>query len=145
MKRRKRTRTAGTSREFVCCVRENYGCVLQDVGVRPFHGCIHGQGLYVKGDTAMAIIKAPDTRLLLGYAVYALVCAWLYLQFTETVRSPYMDEPFHVKQTQAYCAGRWDEWDDKITTFPGLYLWASAIAWALGGAWRVRFAHCAGT
>lgn len=32
------------------------------------------------------------------------------------------DEIFHVPQTQRYCAGRWREWDDKITTFPGLYL-----------------------
>lgn len=32
------------------------------------------------------------------------------------------DEIFHIRQTQAYCAGRWLEWDPKITTFPGLYI-----------------------
>ncbi len=31
------------------------------------------------------------------------------------------DEIFHVPQTQRYCAGKWTEWDSKITTFPGLY------------------------
>lgn len=37
-----------------------------------------------------------------------------------------------MTQTQAYCAGRWHEWDPKITTFPGLYLvgtfWARLLA-----------------
>ncbi|WP_289460212.1 hypothetical protein, partial [Klebsiella pneumoniae] len=33
-----------------------------------------------------------------------------------------MDEPFHLGQTQRYCAGRWAEWDDKLTTFPGLHV-----------------------
>jgi hypothetical protein len=33
----------------------------------------------------------------------------------------YQDEPFHEKQTIAYCEGKWTEWDPKITTFPGLY------------------------
>ena len=56
------------------------------------------------------------------------------------------DEPFHVPQTQRYCAGRWREWDPKITTFPGLYLFGAALgrlvhaaqqllvgAWLIGG------------
>ena len=40
-----------------------------------------------------------------------------------------------VKQTQAYCAGNFGEWDEKITTFPGLYALGAAAAWlaALGG------------
>ena len=38
------------------------------------------------------------------------------------------DEPFHVKQTQAYCAGHYDAWDPKITTFPGLYVVGAAAA-----------------
>ncbi|KAL1896957.1 glucosyltransferase [Ceratocystis pirilliformis] len=32
------------------------------------------------------------------------------------------DEIFHVPQAQTYCRGRFLEWDDKITTPPGLYL-----------------------
>jgi len=38
------------------------------------------------------------------------------------VPTPYMDEIFHVPQTQKYCAGKWMEWDEKITTLPGLYV-----------------------
>lgn len=57
------------------------------------------------------------------------------------------DEPFHVPQTQAYCAGRWGEWDPKITTFPGLYLvgvaWAAALRLVRGGLdWQVSPAPC---
>ena len=34
-----------------------------------------------------------------------------------------------VQQTQAYCAGRFAEWDEKITTFPGLYPLGAGAAW----------------
>lgn len=30
------------------------------------------------------------------------------------------DEFFHIPQAQKYCEGRFREWDDKITTPPGL-------------------------
>lgn len=30
------------------------------------------------------------------------------------------DEVFHIPQAQAYCAGRYDIWDPKLTTPPGL-------------------------
>lgn len=50
---------------------------------------------------------------LLGGAFYAVSSA---------VPSPFMDEVFHVPQTQQYCAGNWGHWDSKITTPPGLYL-----------------------
>lgn len=32
------------------------------------------------------------------------------------------DEVFHIPQAQHYCADRWDVWDPKLTTPPGLYL-----------------------
>ncbi|KAL4856318.1 Dol-P-Glc:Glc(2)Man(9)GlcNAc(2)-PP-Dol alpha-1 [Chlorella vulgaris] len=50
---------------------------------------------------------------------------------------PYMDEPFHVPQTQAYCAGRWREWDPKITTFPGLYVFGAALGHAVAASQRL--------
>ncbi|KAJ0118890.1 hypothetical protein J7T55_013146 [Diaporthe amygdali] len=31
------------------------------------------------------------------------------------------DEVFHIPQAQKYCQAKWLEWDDKITTPPGLY------------------------
>ncbi|KNE58404.1 hypothetical protein AMAG_03980 [Allomyces macrogynus ATCC 38327] len=40
---------------------------------------------------------------------------------------PYMDEPFHAVQAQAYCRGDWHVWDSKITTPPGLYAVSLAI------------------
>ncbi|ROV99487.1 hypothetical protein VMCG_06398 [Cytospora schulzeri] len=40
------------------------------------------------------------------------------------VAEPYLDEVFHIPQAQKYCMGKWSEWDDKITTPPGLWVWA---------------------
>lgn len=43
------------------------------------------------------------------------------------VRSPqlemlvlHQDEIFHIGQAKTYCAGRWLQWDPKLTTPPGL-------------------------
>ncbi|XP_062560968.1 putative Dol-P-Glc:Glc(2)Man(9)GlcNAc(2)-PP-Dol alpha-1,2-glucosyltransferase [Armigeres subalbatus] len=33
-----------------------------------------------------------------------------------------VDEEFHLRQGEHYCHGRFEVWDNKITTFPGLYL-----------------------
>ena len=57
-----------------------------------------------------------------GAALLLLLPALATTLVNKIVPEPYMDEFFHVRQTQAYCAGRWAEWDPKITTFPGLYL-----------------------
>ncbi|KAI0892694.1 glycosyltransferase family 59 protein [Annulohypoxylon nitens] len=45
---------------------------------------------------------------------------WLSL-VTKYAPEPYLDEVFHIPQAQVYCEGRYKEWDDKITTPPGLY------------------------
>ncbi|KAH7134263.1 DIE2/ALG10 family-domain-containing protein [Dactylonectria macrodidyma] len=47
--------------------------------------------------------------------------SWLYV-VSAVVPEPYLDEIFHIPQAQKYCEGRFQEWDDKITTPPGLYL-----------------------
>ena len=36
--------------------------------------------------------------------------------------SPYMDEIFHIGQSQSYCEFDYTSWDPKITTFPGSYI-----------------------
>ncbi|CAL8108876.1 unnamed protein product [Calicophoron daubneyi] len=41
--------------------------------------------------------------------------------------APYMDEIFHARQTHAYLAGNWSQWDQKLTTPPGTYLVFIAI------------------
>ena len=48
------------------------------------------------------------------------------------------DEIFHVPQTQRYCAGNWAEWDQKITTFPGLYLLGVVFGRAAGALARLQ-------
>ena len=39
----------------------------------------------------------------------------------------FIDEKFHIPQTLNYCKGKLFEWDPKITTLPGLYLFAALI------------------
>ncbi|PRW39235.1 Dol-P-Glc:Glc(2)Man(9) c(2)-PP-Dol alpha-1,2-glucosyltransferase [Chlorella sorokiniana] len=53
--------------------------------------------------------------------------AALAAAFAALAPEPYMDEPFHVPQTRRYCEGRWREWDHKITTFPGLYVFGALV------------------
>ncbi|TGJ82814.1 hypothetical protein E0Z10_g5983 [Xylaria hypoxylon] len=53
--------------------------------------------------------------------VTPLALSWL-LAVDENVPEPYLDEVFHIPQAQVYCQGRYLEWDDKITTPPGLYI-----------------------
>jgi len=43
------------------------------------------------------------------------------------VPEPYLDEYFHVPQAQKFWQGNWLDWDDKITTPPGLYVWSVFI------------------
>ncbi|KPM45384.1 Dol-P-Glc:Glc(2)Man(9)GlcNAc(2)-PP-Dol alpha-1,2-glucosyltransferase [Neonectria ditissima] len=55
-------------------------------------------------------------------ATLAVACfSWLYV-VSAVVPEPYLDEVFHIPQAQLYCEGKFREWDDKITTPPGLYL-----------------------
>ncbi|TKA78474.1 hypothetical protein B0A49_03851 [Cryomyces minteri] len=54
--------------------------------------------------------------------------SWLWLDNVSTiVPDPYLDEVFHIRQAQTYCAGDFARWDPKITTPPGLYVLSYAI------------------
>eukprot|EP01084_Bolivina_argentea_P102868 184295_1 len=44
------------------------------------------------------------------------------------IKQPYMDEIFHIPQTQTFCQGKWNEYHEKITTFPGLYIIPALIS-----------------
>ncbi|KAF4974520.1 hypothetical protein FZEAL_8588 [Fusarium zealandicum] len=57
---------------------------------------------------------------LFPFSLAAACFAWLYI-VSAVVPEPYLDEVFHIPQAQKYCQGRFREWDDKITTPPGLY------------------------
>ncbi|RKF59492.1 Dol-P-Glc:Glc-PP-Dol alpha-1,2-glucosyltransferase [Erysiphe neolycopersici] len=56
--------------------------------------------------------------------LYFLILLWENY-VTKIVPDPYLDEVFHIPQAQAYCDGRFDVWDSKLTTPPGLYILAS--------------------
>ncbi|KAG8947991.1 glucosyltransferase [Tulasnella sp. 419] len=58
----------------------------------------------------------------LVYAAWAALNIAVAREVNIAVREPYMDEPFHIPQAQAYCDGEWSSWDPKITTPPGLYV-----------------------
>ncbi|KAL2355559.1 alpha-1,2 glucosyltransferase-like protein alg10 [Cryomyces antarcticus] len=54
--------------------------------------------------------------------------SWLWLDNVSTiVPDPYLDEVFHIRQAQTYCAGDFARWDPKITTPPGLYILSYAV------------------
>ncbi|KAJ7275481.1 glucosyltransferase [Mycena haematopus] len=57
-----------------------------------------------------------------AYTVFVGISISLLKEFNSVVSEPYMDEPFHIPQAQAYCRGEFDVWDPKITTPPGLYI-----------------------
>ncbi|KAJ3787664.1 glucosyltransferase [Lentinula aff. detonsa] len=57
-----------------------------------------------------------------SYIVYCGICISVLKELNNIVEEPYMDEPFHVPQAQAYCRGEYASWDPKITTPPGLYI-----------------------
>ncbi|KAK9364054.1 alpha-2-glucosyltransferase Alg10 [Lipomyces starkeyi] len=58
-------------------------------------------------------VPLQSVLILASAAIFAVIC--------QIVPDSYLDEVFHVPQTQQYCAGHYDVWDDKITTPPGLY------------------------
>jgi hypothetical protein len=61
-----------------------------------------------------ALLHSPKTLFLVFHILaFAVV--------SQVAPDPYIDEIFHVPQAQAYCAGNFSYWNDKITTPPGLY------------------------
>lgn len=54
-----------------------------------------------------------------------LIPVWM-TQVNSVVPEPYLDEAFHIPQAQAYWAHKWTQWDPKITTPPGLYIFSYA-------------------
>ncbi|KHJ35914.1 putative glycosyltransferase family 59 protein [Erysiphe necator] len=62
-----------------------------------------------------------------GSFLYLLIFFWEN-SVTKIVPDPYLDEIFHIPQAQAYCNGRFNVWDQKLTTPPGLYILAALKA-----------------
>ena len=61
-------------------------------------------------------------------AIAAVVLAIGHILVQTHAPESFMDEIFHVPQTQAYCSGNWTQWDPKITTPPGLYILGASFA-----------------
>lgn len=62
-------------------------------------------------------------------ACVPLIVVAHYQWFTaiqQLVPEPYLDEAFHIPQARAFLKGNYTNWDDKITTPPGLYLYSVA-------------------
>lgn len=69
--------------------------------------------------------------VLVQYGISLALATWAFDAVNRFVPDVYMDELFHVRQTQTYCDGHFDEWDPKITTPPGLYYLGWAYSRAL--------------
>ena len=66
-------------------------------------------------------------KFFVSLAVYAAVLGVVGDLINRNVPEPYMDEIFHIPQAQRYCAGNFSQWDSKITTLPGLYLFSVGL------------------
>ncbi|PTB66776.1 glycosyltransferase family 59 protein [Trichoderma citrinoviride] len=77
--------------------------------------------------TLLTSSGSPSGGLGLFFTVSLTAAAFLWLGLvSEIVPEPYLDEVFHIPQAQRYCQGKFLEWDNKITTPPGLY-WVSIL------------------
>lgn len=74
----------------------------------------------------------PGRRKTLLVAIaYTLVLCGIVHYFVNRVQpTAYMDEVFHEEQTVTYLQGKWQKWNPKITTPPGLYV-LTTILWNL--------------
>ena len=66
-------------------------------------------------------------KFLLTLGIYAALLCVVGELVDKNVPAPYMDEIFHIPQAQRYCAGNFTQWDNKITTLPGLYLFTVGL------------------
>lgn len=106
------------------------------------HPCAHDHSTMADDKTVQS--RPPTWPLLLFALLYLAACIGIARAVNSAAQNPYMDEEFHVAQTQLYCAGRFKQWNNKITTLPGLYItalpYASAAEW-IGdhtGWWRTH-------
>lgn len=77
----------------------------------------------------VALLAAPALTGLAWQAAVAISVPEPYLVsigpsqvFHGLITNAHQDEVFHIPQAQKYCESKWLEWDDKITTPPGLYV-----------------------
>ncbi|BES98560.1 Asparagine-linked glycosylation 10, alpha-1,2-glucosyltransferase homolog [Nesidiocoris tenuis] len=71
-------------------------------------------------------MSAMDFKLLFAtvFVFFLAVTERIFRLVYDLVPYPFIDEAFHVPQAVKYCNGSFHEWDPKITTLPGLYLFS---------------------
>lgn len=74
-----------------------------------------------------------ELKGVLPLCLFICLSAFIFLVVQKRVTSPFIDEIFHLKQCQKYCQYKFQEWDNKITTPPGLYaigfIWANLLTY----------------
>ncbi|XP_057323180.1 putative Dol-P-Glc:Glc(2)Man(9)GlcNAc(2)-PP-Dol alpha-1,2-glucosyltransferase [Microplitis mediator] len=83
----------------------------------------------------MLIIKSLFLEAVNRPIIYQSIVSFIFVLFTSLLflflnniqPAYYIDEVFHVPQTQKYCNGSFLEWDKKITTLPGLYILSAIL------------------
>ncbi|KAI1433158.1 glycosyltransferase family 59 protein [Xylaria sp. CBS 124048] len=82
--------------------------------------------------TRCAPLRGSFSQILIALScITPLALSW-FLAVTDNIPEPYLDEVFHIPQAQVYCQGRYFEWDNKITTPPGLYIATIVVNRLLG-------------
>lgn len=72
----------------------------------------------------LGYFKSPEfQRVVLILGMTVAHSFWRRL-INQEIPLPYLDEVFHIPQSQAFYTGDWTNWDSKITTPPGLYVFA---------------------
>ncbi|KAI5952544.1 ALG10 [Candida jiufengensis] len=69
--------------------------------------------------------KSYQRLLLIKYLctiAFLILVSYVFFETIKQVKKPFIDEIFHLRQCQTYCAHKFSHWDNKITTPPGLYI-----------------------
>ncbi|KAK6205376.1 glucosyltransferase [Scheffersomyces amazonensis] len=74
----------------------------------------------IVADTAPVMVQLGLKYL--AIILFVIFAGYVRHLVTIYVQDPYIDEIFHLRQCQKYLDYKFYEWDDKITTPPGLYL-----------------------
>ncbi|KAK6463070.1 glucosyltransferase [Scheffersomyces coipomensis] len=69
----------------------------------------------------------------LAIVVFVVFSFYVRHEVAKVVKDPFIDEIFHLRQCQKYLDYKFHEWDNKITTPPGLYLLGFAYDKVLQG------------
>ncbi|XP_043471670.1 putative Dol-P-Glc:Glc(2)Man(9)GlcNAc(2)-PP-Dol alpha-1,2-glucosyltransferase [Leptopilina heterotoma] len=70
----------------------------------------------------MKIDMKRNRLSLFTFLIFVVTSITLFIYLNRVQPYYFIDEVFHIPQTQRYCDGNFTSWDPKITTLPGVYL-----------------------